>query len=98
MFYQLGVAGRALRRMGAIEFATTLAPGLRDVLLTGKIKEIASRARTGQPPVYDAVVVDAPPTGRIVSFLDVTKAMSELAKGGPIHTPGRGRRRCCTPS
>ena len=34
-----GSPGRTLRRMGAIEFATTLAPGLRDVLLTGKAKE-----------------------------------------------------------
>ena len=32
-----GIAGRAMRRIGAIEFATTIAPGLRDVLLTGKI-------------------------------------------------------------
>ena len=39
MFYNLGIAGRAMRRIGAIEFATTIAPGLRDVLLTGKIKE-----------------------------------------------------------
>ena len=45
MFYRLGVAGRTLRRMGAIEFATTLAPGLRDVLLTGKAKECVSRTR-----------------------------------------------------
>ena len=35
MFYNLSFAGRALHRMGAVEFATTLAPGLRDVLLTG---------------------------------------------------------------
>jgi len=30
-------------------------------------------------------VVDSPPTGRIPRFLDVTKAVSELAKGGPVH-------------
>ena len=34
MFYRLGLAGQAMRRIGAIEFATTIAPGLRDVLLT----------------------------------------------------------------
>jgi anion-transporting ArsA/GET3 family ATPase len=34
--------------------------------------------------MYDAVVLDAPPTGRIVKFLDVTKAMADLAKVGPI--------------
>ncbi len=84
MFYNLGFAGRTLRKMGAIEFATTLAPGLRDVLLTGKIKECVTRTDDSGRHVYDAVVVDAPPTGRIVKFLDVTKAMADLAKVGPI--------------
>lgn len=89
MFYKLGVAGRTLRRMGAVEFATTLAPGLRDVLLTGKAKETVSRRENGKP-VYDAVVLDAPPTGRLVTFLDVTRAMAELARTGPIHSQAEG--------
>ncbi|MFL6142970.1 MAG: ArsA-related P-loop ATPase [Labedaea sp.] len=84
MFYNLGFAGRTLRRMGAIEFATTLAPGLRDVLLTGKVKECVGRTDEHGRHVYDAVVLDAPPTGRIVKFLDVTRAMADLAKVGPI--------------
>ncbi|KUI36896.1 ATPase [Mycobacterium sp. GA-2829] len=86
MFYNLGLAGRAMRRIGAVEFATTIAPGLRDVLLTGKIREVVTRAEKGKQPVYDAVVVDSPPTGRIARFLDVTKAVSDLAKGGPVHS------------
>lgn len=86
MFYNLGLAGRAMRRIGAVEFATTIAPGLRDVLLTGKIREIATRAEKGKQPAYDAIVVDSPPTGRIARFLDVTKAVSDLAKGGPVHS------------
>ena len=89
MFYNLGIAGRAMRRIGAIEFATTIAPGLRDVLLTGKVREIVTRGekpdKSGKLAVYDAVVVDSPPTGRIARFLDVTKAVSDLAKGGPVH-------------
>jgi len=85
MFYNLGIAGRAMRRIGAVEFATTIAPGLRDVLLTGKIKETVIRSDRDNRPVYDAIVVDAPPTGRIARFLDVTKAVSELATGGPVH-------------
>lgn len=90
MFYRLGLAGRTLRRMGAIEFATTLAPGLRDVLLTGKAKECVLRTDRDGRPVYDAVVLDAPPTGRVVSFLDVTRAMADLAKVGPIHKQSEG--------
>ncbi|TDQ04788.1 anion-transporting ArsA/GET3 family ATPase [Labedaea rhizosphaerae] len=84
MFYNLGFAGRTLRRLGAIEFATTLAPGLRDVLLTGKVKETVGRTDDKGRHVYDAVILDAPPTGRIVKFLDVTRAMADLAKVGPI--------------
>ncbi|MGH4020821.1 MAG: ArsA-related P-loop ATPase [Pseudonocardiaceae bacterium] len=90
MFYNLGFAGRTLRRMGAVEFATTLAPGLRDVLLTGKVKEATSRTGKNGRHVYDAVVLDAPPTGRIVRFLDVTRAMADLAKIGPIHKQSEG--------
>jgi len=90
MFYNLGIAGRAMRRIGAIEFATTIAPGLRDVLLTGKIKESVIRLDKSQRPEYDAIVVDAPPTGRIARFLDVTKAVADLAKGGPVHSQSEG--------
>lgn len=90
MFYNLGLAGRAMRRIGAVEFATTIAPGLRDVLLTGKIKETVTRTDRNKLHVYDAVVVDSPPTGRIARFLDVTKAVSDLAKGGPVHSQADG--------
>jgi anion-transporting ArsA/GET3 family ATPase len=90
MFYNLGIAGRAMRRIGAVEFATTIAPGLRDVLLTGKIKEIVTRTEKGKQHGYDAVVVDSPPTGRIARFLDVTQAVSDLAKGGPVHSQADG--------
>jgi cellulose biosynthesis protein BcsQ len=89
MFYHLGAAGRALRKVGAIDFATTIAPGLRDVLLTGKVKESTTRATDGKR-VYDAVVLDAPPTGRIGRFLNVTAETARLAKMGPIKTQSEG--------
>jgi anion-transporting ArsA/GET3 family ATPase len=89
MFYKLGRAGRALKRFGAIDFATTIAPGLRDVLLTGKVKEAVTRTEKGRR-VYDAVVLDAPPTGRIGRFLNVTAEVSGLAKVGPIKSQSDG--------
>jgi len=89
LFYKLGRAGRALRKLGAIDFATTVAPGLRDVLLTGKVKEATTRA-TEHGRVYDAVVLDAPPTGRIGRFLNVTAETARLAKVGPIKTQSEG--------
>ena len=87
MYYKLGRAGRALDRFGVIEFATTIAPGVRDVLLTGKVYEATKRnARNKGAIEYDAVVLDAPPTGRITQFLGVTNELAGLAKVGPIKT------------
>jgi anion-transporting ArsA/GET3 family ATPase len=83
LFYRLGPAVRALRRVGAVDFATTVAPGLRDVLLAGKVYEAVGRRRSGRR-TYDAVVLDAPPTGRITRFLDVGTQVSGLAKVGPV--------------
>jgi anion-transporting ArsA/GET3 family ATPase len=83
IYYHLGRAGKALRRFGVVEFATTVAPGVRDVLLTGKAYE-AVRRRSEQRFVYDAVVIDAPPTGRIGRFLNVNTEIAGLTKVGPI--------------
>ncbi len=85
MFYKLGSAGRALRKLGAIDFATTIAPGVRDVLLTGKACEAVRRKDRSGRFVYDYVVMDAPPTGRITRFLNVNDEVAGLAKIGPIH-------------
>ncbi|GBQ03014.1 ATPase [Streptomyces spongiicola] len=85
MFYKLGSAGRALKKLGAIDFATTIAPGVRDVLLTGKACEAVRRRDKQGRYVYDHVVMDAPPTGRITRFLNVNDEVAGLAKIGPIH-------------
>jgi anion-transporting ArsA/GET3 family ATPase len=85
MYYRLGRAGRALDRFGVIEFATTIAPGVRDVLLTGKVYEAVQRnSRNKGAREYDAVVLDAPPTGRIRQFLNVSDELAGLAKVGPV--------------
>ncbi len=85
MFYRLGRAGRALDRFGVTEFATTIAPGVRDVLLTGKVYEVARRdGSRNKGRRYDAIVLDAPPTGRIAQFLGVNQELAGLAKVGPV--------------
>jgi anion-transporting ArsA/GET3 family ATPase len=85
MYYRLGRAGRLLDKFGVVEFATTLAPGVRDVLLTGKVYEAAKAHRRGKGTrQYDAVVLDAPPTGRIARFLGVNSELAGLARMGPI--------------
>src|SRR5260370_6276342 len=72
-----------LTMLGVLDFAPTIAPGLSDVLLTGKAAE-AARRKAGGKQVYGAVVMDAPPTGRISRFLNVSSEVSGLARVGPI--------------
>jgi anion-transporting ArsA/GET3 family ATPase len=95
MYYKLGRAGGLLERFGAIDFATTIAPGVRDVLLIGKVYEAVRRRRDHKvkghsaprsAPAYDAVVLDAPPTGRVVRFLNVNHEVADLARVGPIRS------------
>jgi hypothetical protein len=71
-----------------VDFATTIAPGLSDVLVTGKATEATRRKQPGSASgfTYDAVVLDAPPTGRVGRFLNVSAEVSGLAKVGPIRT------------
>jgi anion-transporting ArsA/GET3 family ATPase len=83
-FYNLRRTGSMLKKVGAIDFATTIAPGVRDVLLTGKVMEAATRERRGGGRLYDAVVLDAPPTGRIARFLNVNTEVAALARMGPV--------------
>ncbi|HZD00602.1 MAG TPA: ArsA-related P-loop ATPase [Actinomycetes bacterium] len=64
-------------------FVTAAAPGLGDILLVGKVWEAATRRR-GQRQVYDLVVLDAPPIGRVVPFLRAPETVAELARVGPL--------------
>lgn len=90
LFYNLRRAGGVLRRMGAVEFVTTIAPGLRDVLLTGKAVELVRRRDKQHARAYDAIVLDAPPTGRITRFLNVNTEIAGVAKVGPIRNQADG--------
>jgi anion-transporting ArsA/GET3 family ATPase len=83
MFYAIPRISRALLSARVVEFATSTAPGLRDILLVGKIKE-AEQRREDAATVYDLIVVDAPPTGRLPRFLDAPRSITDLVRAGPI--------------
>ncbi len=67
-----------LRSSGALEVIATAVPGIRDVLILGKIKALA---REGQ---CDVILVDAPATGHSLSLLASPSAMSAAARSGPL--------------
>jgi anion-transporting ArsA/GET3 family ATPase len=84
LFYGLRRIQWMMERSNVLDFVTTTAPGLRDLLLIGKIYEIETRKRADGRRAYDLIVVDAPPTGRIVPFLQAPEGVTEIVRVGPI--------------
>ena len=85
MYYRLGRAGKALDRFGVIDFATTIAPGVRDVLLTGKVYEAvpAQPAATRTPGSTTRWCSTRRRPAGSRQFLNVNDELAGLAKVGP---------------
>ena len=69
---------KRLARSGVLDVVATAIPGIRDVLVLGKVKQL-ERAREA-----DLIVVDAPATGHAVTFLTSARGMVDAARGGPL--------------
>ena len=67
---------------------STAIPGIRDVLVLGKVKQLE---RDG---VADLIVVDAPATGHAITFLTSASGMVSAARGGPLRTRPRTSSSC----
>lgn len=84
LYYGLKRVSWVMSRTNALDFVTASAPGLRDLLLIGKVYEIEKRRRPDARPAYDLIVLDAPPTGRIVPFLQAPESVTEIVRVGPV--------------
>jgi anion-transporting ArsA/GET3 family ATPase len=71
---------KRLARSGVLDVVATAIPGIRDVLVLGKVKQLERAA------VADLIVVDAPATGHAVTFLTSASGMLDAARGGPLRT------------
>ncbi len=69
---------RRLLRTGAIDVVATAAPGIKDILVLGKVKQL-ERAE-----VADLIVLDAPAAGHAVRFLMSAQALMDTVHMGPI--------------
>jgi arsenite-transporting ATPase len=76
----LGRISRRLAASGAIDVIATAAPGIRDLLVLGKVKALE---RSGD---HDLIVVDAPAAGHAVTFLTAPAALQELVRSGPVRS------------
>lgn len=69
---------RRLARTGALEVVATAVPGMKDILLLGKVKQLE------QDGTADLVIIDAPAAGHAVSFLLSPQGLLDAVHAGPI--------------
>ncbi|MDZ7676734.1 MAG: ArsA-related P-loop ATPase [Acidimicrobiales bacterium] len=68
---------------GALDVIATAVPGIRDILVLGKVKQLQ---RAG---AADVLILDAPAAGHAISFLRSARGLIDAVKVGPIHTQAR---------
>jgi anion-transporting ArsA/GET3 family ATPase len=75
---------RRLVNSGALDIVATAVPGMPDMLVLGKLKQIERAAAAGRPGAPDVVVMDAPAAGHAVRFLQSPYGLVDAAGGGPV--------------
>jgi anion-transporting ArsA/GET3 family ATPase len=69
---------KRLMSSGIVDLVAGSIPGIRDVLVLGKVKQIE---RSG---IADLVLVDAPATGHTMTFLSSASGLLDAARSGPV--------------
>ena len=68
---------------GALDVVATAAPGIKDILLLGKVKQLE---REG---IADLIVLDAPAAGHAITFLQSARSLIDTVSVGPINAQAR---------
>lgn len=71
---------RRLAASGALDVVATAVPGMKDILVLGKVKGLEA-GRTA-----DLVIVDAPAAGHAITFLTSARGLLDAVRVGPIRT------------
>jgi anion-transporting ArsA/GET3 family ATPase len=71
---------KRLMSSGIVDLVAGSIPGIRDVLVLGKVKQL-ERSR-----IADLILVDAPATGHTMTFLSSAGGLLDAARSGPIRT------------
>jgi anion-transporting ArsA/GET3 family ATPase len=71
---------RRLARSGALDVVATAVPGMKDILVLGKIKQL-ERAEAAE-----LIVIDAPAAGHAVTFLLSPRGLLDAVRVGPVRS------------
>jgi anion-transporting ArsA/GET3 family ATPase len=83
--YHMKRVSKVLTHSHFVDYITTAAPGLKDILVLGKIWYLEQgRSARGAPPRFDTIILDAQAAGHVRSFLAAPTGLSDAVKLGPI--------------
>lgn len=72
---------------GVIDVVSTAAPGIDDILVLGKLKQL--EREVGPDGRFDLVVVDGPAAGHAITFLQSARGLLDAVRVGPINAQAR---------
>jgi anion-transporting ArsA/GET3 family ATPase len=75
---------RRLSSTGTLDVVATAVPGIKDLLVLGKVKQIESLATARAAGSPDCIIVDAPAAGHAITFLSSPYGLLDAAAAGPI--------------
>jgi anion-transporting ArsA/GET3 family ATPase len=80
-----GALSKVMTSSRVFTYLAAAAPGLRELLMIGKVWDLAQldQRRTGDTP-YDLVILDAPATGHALGMLRTPRTFRDVARVGPI--------------
>ena len=67
-----------------VDFITTAAPGLKDILVLGKIWYLEQNRGGGTNHDFDTIVVDAPAAGHMLTFFSAPVGLADAVRVGPV--------------
>lgn len=70
---------KRLVNSGALDIVATAVPGMKDILVLGKVKALDVENR------FDLILVDAPAAGHAITFLTSPRGLLDAVKVGPIN-------------
>ncbi len=83
--YHLNRISRMFTSPQFVDYITTAAPGLKDILVLGKIWYLEQgRSAGGQVQDFDTIIVDAQAGGHMLTFLSAPMGLADAVQVGPL--------------
>ncbi|HVM07805.1 MAG TPA: ArsA-related P-loop ATPase [Acidimicrobiales bacterium] len=75
---------KRLASSGALDVVSTAVPGIKDILVLGKVKSLERNGGGSRGAAPDVIVLDAPAAGHAITFLTSAQGLLDAARVGPI--------------